>query len=104
MSSKSEPYPTVQFLIDKFADWLKHRRELSEIRQLNRTDFELIASDLRVSPHDLDELVRRGHGADELPRLLEKLGINEGDLTRTAPMLVHAAGLRVVPPQGAMRP
>jgi hypothetical protein len=61
MSSKSEPYPTVQFLIDKFADWLKHRRELSEIRQLNRTDFELIASDLRVSPHDLDELVRREH-------------------------------------------
>jgi hypothetical protein len=89
MTPKSEPYPAVQLLIDKFADWLKHRRELNEIRQLNRTDFDLIASDLRVSPNDLDELVRLGQGAEELPRLLKKLGISEGDLTRTASMLVR---------------
>ena len=89
MTTQSEPYPAVTLLIEKFADWLKHRRELSEIRQLNRTDFEQIASDLRVSPHELDQLVRHGRSADELPKLLKNLGINEGDLMRTEPLLLR---------------
>ena len=71
MSTQDHPYPRVEFLIDTFADWLKHRRELSEIRQMDRSDFERIASDLRVSPGELDTLVDRGpHAVDELPKLL----------------------------------
>ncbi len=80
----------VQRLTHTFGDWLKHRQELSEIRQLNTTEFDRIASDLRVSPADLNELVRHGpHAADELPKLLKALGINEADLARVEPMVLH---------------
>jgi hypothetical protein len=90
MSSDHATYPTVEFLIDKFADWLKHRRELNEVRRLNRTEFDLIASDLRISPGDLDQLVQCGsHSADELPKMLKSLGISEDDLKRTQPMLLR---------------
>jgi hypothetical protein len=90
MTAQRETYPTVEFLIGKFADWLKHRRELSEIRRMNRTDFDLIARDLRISPDDLDRLVQVGsHGADELPKMLASLGINQASLARTEPLLVR---------------
>ena len=81
MTAQHATYPTIEFLIGKFAGWLKHRRELNEIRQLDRTEFDQIANDLRVSPNDLDELVRIGrHGTDELPHMLKSLGISEADL------------------------
>jgi hypothetical protein len=90
MTAQSETYPTVEFLIGKFTDWLKHRRELSEVRRMNRTDFDLIASDLRISSDDLDRLVRVGpHGADELPEMLASLGIDQASLARTEPLLVR---------------
>ena len=90
MSTQDHPYPRVGFLIDMFADWLNHRRELSEVRQMDRSDFERIASDLRVSPGELDTLVHRGpHAADELPKLLKALGIDQADLARTEPMVVR---------------
>lgn len=90
MTTHRETYPTVEFLIGKFADWLKHRRELNEMRRLDRTEFDLIASDLRISPGDLDQLVQVGsHGADELPQMLKGLGISEDDLKRSQPMLVR---------------
>ena len=90
MTAQHETYPTVEFLIGKFADWLKHRRELNEIRQLNRTDFDAIARDLRVSPDDLDRLVEIGpHSADEMPKMLEALGIDVEDLERTQPLMVR---------------
>lgn len=90
MTVQHETYPTVEFVIGKFADWLKHRRELSEIRRMNRTDFDAIARDMRVSSDDLDRLVQIGpHGADELPEILKNLGIDEADLARTQPLLVR---------------
>jgi hypothetical protein len=90
MTAQHETYPTVEYLIDKFADWLKHRRELSEIRRMNRTDFDLIARDLRVSSDDLQRLVEAGqHSADEMPKMLKALGIDVADLARTEPLLVR---------------
>ncbi|MGY8669256.1 hypothetical protein Q3C01_43935 [Bradyrhizobium sp. UFLA05-109] len=90
MSTESRPYPVVQNLIDSFAGWLKHRRELNEMRQLDRSDFNRIASDLRVSPDDLEELVRHGHhAADELPKMLVQLGISEEQLGRAQPLLLR---------------
>jgi len=90
MTAQDKSYPAVEFLINTFGDWLKHRRELSEIRQMDRSDFDRIASDLRVSPTDLDELVRQGpHAADELPKLLKVLGIDEADLARTQPLVLR---------------
>lgn len=90
MTAQEHPYPRVELLIDTFADWLRHRRELSEIRQLDRTEFDRIASDLRVSPGALDTLVRRGpHAADELPLMLKALGIDQDDLARTQPLVLR---------------
>jgi hypothetical protein len=90
MTTQHETYPTVEFLIDRFADWLKHRRELNEVRRMNRADFDAIARDLRVSPDDLDLLVQAGpHGADELPKMLEALGIDGESLARTDPLVVR---------------
>ena len=90
MIAQHESYPTVEFWIDKFVDWIKHRRELSEVRQMNRTDFELIARDLRVSPDELDRLVAAGaHSADEMPEMLKALGIDVADLARVDPLMVR---------------
>ena len=90
MPAQRETYPTVEFLIGRFADWLKHRRALSEIRRMNRTDFDVIARDLRISSHDLDRLVQVGsHGADELPQMLASLGIDQASLARTEPLLLR---------------
>jgi transcriptional regulator with XRE-family HTH domain len=90
MTVQDHPYPRVELLINTFGDWLKHRRELNEIRQMDRPDFDRIAGDLRVSPNDLDELVRKGpHAADELPKLLKALGIDEAGLARTQPLVLR---------------
>jgi len=90
MTAQIKPYPVVDYLINKFGDWLNHRRELGEIRQLDRTDFDRIAGDLRILSNDLDQLVRQGpHAADELPKMLKALGIDEGDLARTEPLVLR---------------
>jgi transcriptional regulator with XRE-family HTH domain len=90
MTAQDHAYPRVEMLINTFGDWLKHRRELNEIRQMDRSDFDRIAGDLRVSPNDLDELVRKGpHAADELPKLLKALGIDEAGLARTQPLVLR---------------
>ena len=82
--------PRITYLIKTFADWLKHRRELNEIRQLDRGEFDRIAADLEISSSDLEELVRRGlHTADELPLLLKALEIDEAALERTHPLVLR---------------
>lgn len=90
MTAQEHSFPRVELLMNTFADWLRHRRELSEIRQMDTADFDRIASDLRVSPGVLDTLVRQGpHAADELPKMLKVLGIDEADLARTQPLVLR---------------
>ncbi|MDE2378020.1 DUF6455 family protein [Bradyrhizobium sp.] len=90
MSTENRPYPIVQELIDSFAGWLKHRRELREMREMDRFNFDRIANDLRVTPLELEELVRHGpHAADELSRMLEQLGIDEERLAHVSPLLLR---------------
>ena len=90
MTSQDHSVSVVERLTQMFSEWLKHRRELSEMRHLNTAEFDRIASDLRLSPADLDELVRHGpHAADELPKLLKALGISQADLARVEPMVLH---------------
>jgi uncharacterized protein YjiS (DUF1127 family) len=79
MSEQSTPYPRVEFLIDAFASWLKHRRELNELRQMDRGEFDRIADDLRVTPDDLNEL----------PEMLKALGIDEAALARAEPLVLR---------------
>jgi len=86
----SKPYPRIDFLINATSRWLKHRRELSEMRQMDRQNFEQIASDLRISTDTLEDLVRKGpHAADELPKLLQALGIDETDLASSHPLMLR---------------
>ncbi len=44
MTAQDKPYPVVELLIETFGDWLKHRRELNEMRQMDPADFDRIAS------------------------------------------------------------
>ena len=90
MTAQSKSYPVVEMLTTTFSDWLKHRRELNEMRQLDTSEFDRIASELRVSPGDLNELVRQGpHAADELPKMLKVLGIDEEALARSQPLVLR---------------
>ena len=59
-------------------------------RQLDTTEFDRIAGELRVSPGDLNELVHLGvHAADELPNMLKALGIDREALARTQPLVLR---------------
>jgi transcriptional regulator with XRE-family HTH domain len=90
MTAHSKPYPVVETLISNFSAWLQHRRELNELRQLDTSEFDRIASELQISPANLNELVRHGpHAADELPKLLKTLGIDEAALARTEPLVLR---------------
>ena len=106
MTAQSKSFPSLGMLVNTFNDWLKHRRELNELRQLNTVEFDRIASELRVSPTDLNELVRQGpHAADELPKMLKVLGIDEEALARTQPLVLRdMVRVCALCAQGRMRP
>ena len=88
MATPTKPYPILQNAIDLFGDWLKHRQEIREMRDMNSADFASIARDLCMSPAELDAVVRQGpHASDELPRLLKTLGIDAATLSRVQPVL-----------------
>ena len=90
MTDQANAYPRLQRLIDAFASRLERFRALGEIGQLDREAVERIAADLRISPDDLNELVRHGpRAADELPRMLKALGIDEAALTRSEPLVLR---------------
>jgi uncharacterized protein YjiS (DUF1127 family) len=88
MAARTKTYAIVENAINVFGDWLKHRQEMRELRDMNSGDFVRIARDLCVSPAELDAVVRQGpHASNELPRLLKSLGIDEASLSRTQPVL-----------------
>ncbi|MBR1223376.1 MULTISPECIES: hypothetical protein [unclassified Bradyrhizobium] len=90
MNVQTKPHAIVNRVIDTFGDWLKHRRALREMRDMDAVNFGQIASDLRVSSADLETLVRRGpHAANQLPKMLGALGINQVDLARTEPLVLR---------------
>jgi len=85
-----KPYPIVDKLINMFDNWLKHRQEISEMREFDTGEFARIAHELGVTPDDLDTLVRRGpHAIEELPKLLKALGVDEKAIARTLPLVLR---------------
>jgi uncharacterized protein YjiS (DUF1127 family) len=77
-------------LTHTFSEWLNHRREINEMRQLSSVEFDRVAADLQLSPADLNQLVNQGpHAADELPKMLAALGIGADDLARIEPVVLH---------------
>jgi hypothetical protein len=90
MTVQEQHYPAVELVIDTFAGWLKHRRELKEMREMDVANFGRIAGELRMSSADLEALVRAGpHAADELPKMLKALGIDKEALVRTEPLVLR---------------
>src|SRR5258708_28673020 len=90
MTPQIKSYSVINKLIDVFGNWLKHRQEIREIRDLDNAEFAKIAHELRITPADLDTFVRQGPRAvDELPKLLTALGIDEEALSRTQPFLLR---------------
>ena len=90
MKPEIKSHLIVDGLIEVFGNWLIHCREMRELRQLDSGQFDSIARDLRMTPADLDTFVRQGpHAADELPRLLEVLRINEAALVRSEPAVLR---------------
>ncbi|HEY9455887.1 MAG TPA: hypothetical protein VIR82_24645 [Bradyrhizobium sp.] len=77
-------------VVDIFGEWLKHRRELREMREMDAANLGQIASELRMTSADLEALVRQGpHAADELPKMLTALGIDQDRLARTEPLVLR---------------
>ena len=90
MTVQEKPNPVVSRVIDIFGEWLKHRRGLREMREMDAAHFGQIASELRMSSADLEALVRHGpHAADELPKMLTALGIDQDALARTEPLVLR---------------
>jgi len=90
MATQIKRYPIVTSAISLFGDWLRRRQEIRELREMNSGDCARIAHDLSVSPAELDGLVRLGpHASDELPKLLDALGIDEAKLSQTQPVLLR---------------
>jgi hypothetical protein len=90
MSKTIEPYAPymrsysrVDAVIDMFAAWLKHRRELAEVCDCDVGDMNRVAQDLGVSASELEGLVRRGHHAsDELPKMMREVGLDPETIAR----------------------
>ena len=90
MTLRSKLYPTVKKLTDLFGNWLEHRREVREMRELEPNQFTGIARELGTTLDDLDTFVSRGPQAvDELPKLLRALGIDETALARNQPLVLR---------------
>jgi hypothetical protein len=90
MTPESRHYPVVESVIDIFARWLKHWREIAESCGCDSEEYARIARDLNVSPGELDSLVRRGsHAADELPKMLAALHIDRKAVARVEPMVMR---------------
>jgi len=89
-SAEIKDYPVVGALIDSFAQWLKHRRDVAETCNCDPGELDRIAHELGVSRGELDDLVRRGpHAADELPRMMAALNLDAAAVARTEPLLMH---------------
>src|SRR5438477_12486916 len=57
---------------------------------MDAANFDRIAGELRMSSADLEALVRQGpHAADELPKMLHALGIDQADLARTETLVLR---------------
>jgi hypothetical protein len=88
MATQIKSYPIIENAINLLGEWLKHRRQMHELREFNSSDVARIAHELCITPAELDKLVRQGpHASDELARLLKSLGIDEATLSRTQPFL-----------------
>ena len=86
----SKRYPIVDKIVGTFGNWLKHRRDIREMRELDSSEFAKIARELNVPTTDLDTFVHQGpHASDELSHLLTLLGLDKELLSKTQPLALR---------------
>jgi len=86
----SKRYPTVDKVVDAFGNWLRRRRDIREMRELDSSEFAKIARELNVPTTDLDTFVHQGpHASDELLQLLALLGVDKEVLAKTQPVALR---------------
>ncbi|MBR1219242.1 hypothetical protein JQ557_14660 [Bradyrhizobium sp. U87765 SZCCT0131] len=69
----------------RVSDWLLQRRQLRELAECEAdpADFARMAHEFSMTPDALDALVRQGpHSADELPHMLDAVGVNANEVRR----------------------
>jgi hypothetical protein len=106
MATQIKTHPVVESAINLFGNWLKHRQEMRELREINSGDFARIAQELCVTPAELDTFVRQGpHASDEL-KAFEIPRHRRGDPVAHAasPAARHGTRLRRMPAEGQVRP
>jgi hypothetical protein len=96
----SKRYPIVDKVVDAFGNWLRRRRDIRDMRELDGSEFAKIARELNMPTAELDTFVHQGsHASDELLHLLTLLGVDKDLLSKTQPARVarHDTGMRLVP-------
>ena len=77
-------------LSESIASWFRLGRGVQELRALAPDELAAIAQELRVTPAELDALAQRGsHSADELPKVLNALGIDLEKLAHAEPAVLQ---------------
>ncbi len=90
MTAQTKSFPLVDAVIDSFTQWIRHRREIAETCNCDVQELDRIARDFGVSADDLNEMVRRGpHAADELPQMIEALGLDPDAIARTHALVMY---------------
>ena len=107
MTVQEKPYPVVSLVVDTFGEWLKHRRELKEMREMDAANFGRIASELRT-------VFRRSGGAGPSGAACRRRAAEDADRARHRPgrsgaeraprAARHGTRLLTVQPQAPMRP
>jgi hypothetical protein len=86
MASATKSESIAGRLVGRFSNWIDRLRDASDIRGLSAAEVDSIAHDLRISRAELETRVAHGRqGAEELPRLLKALGIDDVTIARKEP-------------------
>ncbi len=72
-----------------FSDWIRHRRERSELEAMGNDEFDRLAHDIGVSAGELERMVDAGHDPERLSEMLRALGLDEAALRRAEPAMLR---------------
>ena len=90
MPVQNQQVSMVAKLTGIFGDWLQYRRSIREIESRDSSAFKRVAEELGITSRDLETMILRGpHAADELPKMLEALGISADAISRVQPLVYH---------------
>lgn len=92
--SKQPHYPVLDMVLNSIADWVNNYRYTfgsgGGLARCDRDEVAQIASDIGISPGELQELSRKGPGsADLLLKMLAALGVDPKALNDKEPLVMR---------------